>query len=263
MSAAVRPIHVPGAAARESLRQRAQAALDAWAREWVSADPGGAQPTMVLQVCPVHEGDRSRDHERYDALRTETGVIWFRCTHDDRFTFDTAVAGAGLMADGSHADEWIAGVTDDAWGARNHALCSALLGSPVRDERTIPPSAGLLALGSGAVELSCEALGLHALADSGVWRSVPPSERAAASPLPKLTPLDRAVQRTKVALDIMLGSVEVELPKLLDLRCGDVLLLPQRLDERIGVLFVGRPLARAVLGETQGRKCVQLLADDQ
>lgn len=89
------------------------------------------------------------------------------------------------------------------------------------------------------------------------------SRSAAASSLVTLTPLDRAVQRTRVALDIMLGSVEVELPKLLDLRCGDVLRLPQRLDQRIAVLCAGRPLARAVLGETQGRKCVQLLADDQ
>lgn len=263
MSAAVRPIHVPGATARESLRQRAQAALDAWARDWVSGHASGAQATPALHVCPVHEGDRSRDRERYDALCTQTGVIWFRCTHDDRFSFDTAVAGAGLLADCSYADEWIAGVTDDAWDARNHALCSALLGSPIRDAVTTPPSAGLLAFGSGAVELSCAALGLHAIADSAVWRSVPPSERAAASSLVTLTPLDRAVQRARVALDIMLGSVEVELPKLLDLRCGDVLRLPQRLDQRIAVLCAGKPLARAVLGETQGRKCVQLLADDQ
>jgi flagellar motor switch protein FliM len=47
----------------------------------------------------------------------------------------------------------------------------------------------------------------------------------------------------------------------MDLRCGDVLRLPQRLDQGIAVLCEGKMLAHALLGETQGRKSVQLFAD--
>jgi flagellar motor switch protein FliM len=78
--------------------------------------------------------------------------------------------------------------------------------------------------------------------------------------LPKQTALDQAAARARMRLDAMLGSVEVELPKLLDLRCGDVLRLPLRLDQRICVLCEGIPLAHAALGETQGRKGMQVIA---
>jgi hypothetical protein len=113
--------------------------------------------------------------------------------------------------------------------------------------------------GSGAVQLSCEALGLFAIADRAVWRSVPPSERAAVA-RPALTPVDRAASRAAVRLDVMLGSVEVELPKVLDLREGDILRLPQRLDQPLAVVCAGKPLAHAVLGEVHGRRGAQLVA---
>lgn len=263
MNAAARPIYVPGAAAFDSLQQRAQAALDAWSREWVSGCASGAQPVATLQVCAASDRARPQPHEYYDAVRTETGCMWFRCSAADRLSFAGAVVGAELMRGSAYADDWIAAVADGAWDTRNRALCSALLGAPVSDALTASVSASLFAFGSGAVRLSCDMLGLHAIADSVIWRSVPPTKRAVAHRLPKLTPLDRAAQRAMAPLDIMLGSVEVELPKLLDLRCGDVLRLPQRLDQGIAVLCDSKPLARAVLGETQGRKCVQVFSNDQ
>jgi len=90
---------------------------------------------------------------------------------------------------------------------------------------------------------------------------LPPTERGTVQRRPALIPLDRALRRGNAQLAVMLGSVEVELPKLMDLRCGDVLRLPQRLDREITVLCGGKVLARAALGERQGRKCVQLASN--
>jgi flagellar motor switch/type III secretory pathway protein FliN len=263
MSAAVRPIHVPGAAALESLRQRAQAALDAWARDWVSECASGAQPTVALQVCSESDEARAQAHERYDALQGETGCIWFRCSPADRLGFGSAVVGTALMSGAAYVDDWIGAVAEKAWDERNRALCAALLNTPTSSALPASMSASLFAFGSGAVELSCDELGLHAIADRGVWRSVAPLERGAVNPLPGLTPLAQAVHRSRVRLEVVLGSVEVELSKLLDLQCGDVLRLPRQLDRGVSLRCERKPFANAVLGAAQGRKCVQVFAGDE
>lgn len=257
MSAAARPIYVPGVAAFHSLQQRAQAALDGWAREWMTGWTEKNQ-RMALQIGAASDGTPAQAREPYDALCTDTGCMWLRCSDSDRTNFACAVVGSELMPRSTYADDWIGAVADRAWEARNRALCSALLGVPVSGVSAGSMSAGLFAFGSGAVRLSCDVLGLHVIVDCAIWRSVPPTERAVSRRLPALTPLDCAAHRATARLDIVLGSVEVDLPKLLDLHCGDVLRLPHRLDQGISMLCEGRPLARAVLGEAQGCKCVQV-----
>jgi hypothetical protein len=258
MSAPVRPIYVPGEAARESVRQRAQAALDAWLREWVSGHYDGPHPRLTLQACS--RGEREHAYEYSDVLRTKAGCIWFRRNTADRLNFGGAVVGATLMSGAAFVDDWMRAIADQGWDERNRMLCAALLGVPETDSAAIPLPTELLAFGSGAVQVSCDAVGLHAIADRGVWRSVPPSERMPSRPRAALTPLERAAQRSRLRVDAMLGSVEVDLPKLLDLQCGDVLRLPQRLDRGITLQCADAPFARAVLGEQQQRKCVQLTA---
>jgi len=263
MIAAVRPIHVPGASALESLRQRAVQSLEAWARDWVSGWANDAQRLAALHVRSEVEPTRT---QHYSAVRTEAGCAWFRDGPADRLSFGRAIAGAELMSGSIGADDWITSIVDRAWEERNRTLCSALLGTSVltlsaASQDALPHT--LFALGSGAVQVSCEWLGLHAIFDSGVWHSVPPVERAATNRLAKAIPLDRALQRATTHLDVMLGSVEIELPKLLDLREGDVLRLPQRLDEGIAVLCEGKLLVRAALGELRGHKSVRISADPQ
>lgn len=261
MNTAVRPIHISSDAAVDVLRQRGQAALDGWAREWVSGWTSDGQRASKVQVRAVTDGAGVQSYE-FEALRTEAGCIWFSCSPVDRLSFGRAVVGAELMRGSRCADDWIAGLIDCARDARNRALCSGLLG--MRPIEALPAGAcvvppELFVFGSGAIQLSCDALGLYAIADSAVWRSVPPV-RTRSQPLPKLAPLDQAASRARMRLDVMLGSVEVELPKLLDLRCGDVLRLPQRLDQEVAVLCEGKPLAHAALGETQGCKAIQVIA---
>jgi hypothetical protein len=254
-----RPIHLPGEAALDSLRQRAQGALDFWAREWMSRR-ADQQQSAVAQVAAFDSAcDSTRE---YEAMRSKTGCMWFRRSSDDRVNFAREVFGPELLPKGVATDDWLSEIMDRAWHARNRALCTALLGTPTVETeatRLDEPPRDMFAFGSGAVRLSCDTLGLYAIADQSVWRSVPPTQRARR--LPKVTPLDRASLQATVKLEAMLGSVAVDLPKILDLRCGDVLRLPERVDQGIAVLCDGKPFARAALGESRGNKCAQLMAD--
>lgn len=259
MNAAVRPIHIPGAAALDALRERVQAALDTWAREWAIGCADSAQMLPALRVSAVLDDIRPHAREGWDAVRSEAGCMWFRNGVGDRLRFGEAVVGSALLSSSGYVDEWIGGIAERAWQARNRSLSAALLGGQVADEPNAALSSALFAFGSGAVLLSCEELGLHAIADSAVWRAIGSAAEKPAQESPAVTPLERAMRRATARVDVMLGSVEVDLPKLLDLRRGDVLRLPQRLDEGIQVLCEGQPLAHALLGEAQGRKCIQLL----
>jgi hypothetical protein len=258
---AVRPIHLAGATALESLRERAVAALDAWAREWLTGL--GPEGLSGLTDLVVATDARPLQAIGYEVLRVGSGAMWFRRSRSDHKQLGCAVVGFDAMTDIPNPDSWIEAVIDQACDDRDRRLCSALMGAPVAGAvlsmGALPDE--LFAFGSGAVYLSCELLGLHAIADGTVWRGTPPVERSRQNRRPKVTPLDTAVRSATARVEVVLGSVEVELPKVLDLRCGDVLRLPQRLERAITVLCEGRPLARAALGEHQGRKSVQLLSD--
>lgn len=263
MSVSIRPVHVPSAKACDFLQQRAQTALDEWAREWVSGWASIERQRATLQMCLASEAAGPRNGE-YQEWRADAGRLWFRRDVADRSGFGCAVVGAALMPRSTAADDWIAGVIEHAWDALAHTLYAVLFGA--RAEVTSPGSttglpADLFACGSGAVQLSCDSIGLHAIADDAVWRSVPPIERAA-QPMTKLTPLEGATQRARVRLEVTLGSVGVLLPDFLGLQRGDVLRLPQRLDQPLTVLCAGKPLGRAALGETQGRKSVQIVSNE-
>ncbi len=245
-----------------ALRDCVQAALDAWAHEWVSAPWRDAPEATKVQARAACEGQQPLRHE-FDAVCTEAGCLWVRCSTEDRLHFGQAVMGAGLMPGGSFADDWVAGAVDRAWEARDRALCAALFGTTGSSDAPLmaqTPPAELFAFGSGAVEFSCWGTGLQVIAESAVWRTVPPIAQRAAPPLPEITPLTRAMHQATTRLEVMLGSVELDLPRLMDLRCGDVLRLPQRLYQPVTLLCEGQALAHALLGELHGRKAVQTVA---
>jgi hypothetical protein len=256
----VRPIHLPGAAVTEQLRRRAQGAVDAWARDWIGGPAersSGSEPVRLSPLARTHDA-RSYEHE---LMLAEQGSIWFRTDEDHLARFARAVVGAELMAGTECIDAWTTAVVERARQARDYALCAALLGAPQpraggATTRSLPAS--LFAFGSGAIELVCEPLGLHAIADAGVWNSVPPSARAHPSTRLALVPLDSAARRAQVHVELRLGEVELELPMVLDLRRGDVLRLPQRLSDPLTVLCEGEPLAVASIAALEGRKCAQV-----
>jgi flagellar motor switch/type III secretory pathway protein FliN len=199
-------------------------------------------------------------------LRSEMGCMWVRCSATDLSTVSTAVVGTELMRHSKGADHWIAEVVDCARQTRNRVLCSALLGAPLPN--TYPPSMTelpqhLFEVGSGAVNISCDELGLYAMFDAEVWRGAPQFHRESRQSLPHLVPIERAIHQAVAHLEVVLGDAEVELPKLMDLRCGDVLRLSQRLDRSIAVLCEGQLLAHAALGQAEGRVSVQIMTSQQ
>ena len=254
----VRPIHLPGSSAMATVLQRTRVALATWAREWVTGWTDDGEYLVTLNIESAREED-FRSAQEFEGIRGANGCVWFRRAARDRLNSGRAVVGAGLMPHSASADDWIAGIAEQAWTARNHTVCEMLQGAarpgPAAHGAQWPAS--LSGMGSGAVKISCESLGLRAIADAGVWSLVPPAERKS-SRLPALVRLDRAAQRARLHIEVMLGSVELELPKLMDLCSGDVLRLPTRLDQPLMVSCEGTPFARAVLGDAAGRKSVQI-----
>jgi flagellar motor switch protein FliM/N len=259
MSTAARPIYFPSSAALHWVQQRALGALQAWAAEWLLVGAGHPSQMHGLKILTVTEPIQRR-RGGYLQLRGEAGCMWVRCVEADRRHLGKAVVGAELMPQSGDADEWIAQAIACAWEARNHALCTALLGAVVCEDLLsdeLPED--LLDVGSGALQLSCAFIGLHAIVDGGVWSAVPAPIRAGAQAPNRLAPLEQAVRSARVSMEALLGSVEIELAQLLDLACGDVVRLPLRLGETVEVRCEGMHLARAALGEMHGYRSVRLI----
>ena len=257
MSAAARTIHLPSATALATVAQRLRAALAPWSAEWTIG--GGSESSAPALEARALEHDSALDTPEFESVQTKAGMLWFRRNAADLTNLGRAVVGTALMPKGTWADESVADVVEHAWAARNRAIVSALLGAPPESSSSrgaLPAS--VFEFGAGSVYFSCELLGLHVVADHSIWRSVPPSERARTART-KLTALDEAVRSPTARIDVVLGAVELDLSNVLDLRCGDVLRLPQRLDEGLSVLCEGQPLARGSLGERDGRVSVQLM----
>ncbi len=252
----VRPFHLPGAGALAQVRQRVHAALRSWAREWL-ADDDRLAATTVESATREHV----RGAEDFEGLVGAKGRVWFRQGASERASFGRAVLGDALMPRSLPADDWVADVAGEAWTLRNRALCESLVGAalaaPPADDSS--GSMHVMRAGSGAITIRCEPLGLFAIADAGVWSLTPPTERPAGR-APALVPLERAARQSSLRIEVLLGSAELPLPTIMDLRRGDVLRLSSRLDQPLAVCCEGRPFARALLGDLDGRRSI-LISD--
>jgi hypothetical protein len=263
MSDAVRTIQLPSATALSTIVQRLRAALASWVCEWTLGGFADAFAGAAVNVRSVEAKHAPRTAD-FATVQTSAGSLWVRSSPADFARLGRCVVGDALMPLGSWADDWVADLVTRAWDARNCAIAAALLdAAPAADtSQVVPESVGavpanLFAFGAGSVHLSCELLGLNAVADRSIWRSTPPQDRVRRAH-GQLTPLEAAAQNATVRIDVVLGAVELDVLQLLDLRCGDVLRLPQSLDEGLGVHCEGHLLARGTPGERRGRKCVQL-----
>ena len=254
----VRPIYVPGATALESLRERAWTALQSWGRDWIAswlADP--ARHGNLRVTAPVRK-EAGKSWEQF-------GSMWFQCGLAETEQLVNAITGE-LTTGSGIGDDWMRDLVDRAWRSRNEALSAALVshavaGAELQVTSELPSS--LFEVGSGAVEIACRPLGLHAIADSAVWRTIAPPALAHRRSRARLVPLEAALGGgARTRLEVMLGAVEIELASLSDLRRGDVLNLQSRLDAGIDVLCQGQPMTQALLGAVHGRKCVRLLGHE-
>ena len=91
---------------------------------------------------------------------------------------------------------------------------------------------------------------------------MPPRPAAAGGPVPPCVPLDRAAARSGLRLDVSIGRLEVPLQTLLELRPGDVLRLPTRLDDTLPLGPPAAPPLRCALGESAGRAAIRICLAD-
>jgi len=252
VSAQIRALPLAGAAARRALGRRADAALAAWAADWL----GDARPCVRVDAAAAPAAGAS--FERRTGAR---GELWFACDAPNDARLRRALLGA--PEEEAAGDDWIDELVASARAACRRALCTAVLGPPV--EPAAAPSAPpphLFAPFGGALRLVCEELGLLAIVGNAAWSAAPDAGRDVPAPaLPALAPLEHALGGAVLRLDVPLGGVELELGQLVALRRGDVLRLPRRLDEPFTVLCEGHPFGQAVLGEARGRRAMQFTGD--
>jgi hypothetical protein len=287
VSADLRPIRLLGHHALAALEARVQAALEGEVAAWLQPH---VRPVALQLRAPQRDdaGSRGARDERdghaggdtpgdpvagdgssaasspaFERFEGAHGTLWIRRRPVDRWAWLRASLGeAFCTGDDAPADAWAAAVAEQGWGARNDALCEALTG-PASSKPADGPDEALYALGSGAVQIEAAALGLFALADAGVLRHVPPRAVAALGSDPPRVPLDRAAARAGVGLDVSVGRVEIGLRTLLELRPGDVLRLPTRLDDTLPLGPPAAPPLRCALGESAGRAAVRICPTDR
>jgi flagellar motor switch/type III secretory pathway protein FliN len=172
-----------------------------------------------------------------------------------------AVLGAFAQAEVHAADledPWLRDLFDQARMQLDLCLAHALIGEIQSSLPRHPPDE-MLAFGAGTLWLRCPRLGIELLADAGVLRHVPPRPSdAAPSPRSGLQSLQVAARDATLPLSVGLGSVELDLVRLLGLQPGDVLRLQTRLDDRLPVTLGGQALAQCFLGHLGRHKAVQL-----
>ena len=153
-----RPLQLPSAAALERLGQRAQAAVDTWAQEWRI----GRQSPAVLTISTSIDREEWQSRS-YQQLRDASGGLWIRADVPDRARLRQTIIGPDLA---SAPGELIEEIVDLSAAARAEELRAALFGEAAMlpDARIVDElPAELFAFGSGAVQLACSTLGLHAI----------------------------------------------------------------------------------------------------
>jgi Type III flagellar switch regulator (C-ring) FliN C-term len=253
MSLSARPFLLVGESALHVPQQRVQAALDAWLELWSRTGEPLCMSVHALGEC-AKCGLAEAHYQEIAGVRAR---VWVRREQGLSSGLGRVALGQALLDELGNSGTWAGDVGEAAREACQRMLCEALTGAPCAQEFTWrdSPAASLFAPGSGAVHIHCDALGLHLLADAGVWRdTVPPRARQPRA----LVGLKHAVRDSTARLEARLGEVDMELSKITDLRRGDVLRLPQPLDRGIRVLCEEELLASGALGEMLGQKCVQL-----
>ena len=251
MSAAVRALQLPGRHALDSLAQRLSQALQPWCARW-------CVPLAGASAVQAEAAERLPGDEPFVELLGAGGRVWLRRSDADLQALARVVFGEAVQAQDHVDDAWAQDLLAQAGTQLGEHIAQTLVGELQATQLRHPP-AELFALGAGTTRLACPALGIVLLADAGALLHVPPRPRdAAARRARPLVPLLDAARQAALPLAVELGSVELDLARLLELQPGDVLCLPTRLGDPLPVTLAGLPLARASLGQLGRHKAVQL-----
>jgi flagellar motor switch/type III secretory pathway protein FliN len=254
---AVRPILLVSAHAEHAIELRVLSALLPWAQDWL---PGDAEDLKLDVSGTVRPSDLEG---RFEAQMTAAGRLWIRTDVPDRRALLAALVGADgtSLTQDTSADALSQALIGAALQARNESLGNVLLGTADGSAPWVDhaPVAALTQFGSGAVCISCEAIGLKAIADGSVLRHVPPMERPAQAAAAGPKPVEQTLHARRVEVHAVLGHTELNLDDFLGLDAGDVLRLPTRLEDALELRSHCHLLARAHLGTQAGHRAVQLI----
>lgn len=131
----------------------------------------------------------------------------------------------------------------------------------------VVPLADALHPALGGVLASVPALGIHWLLSPALYRAWLPAGDAKAQPLPApiAGKLAEVLKPGALSLELGIGHVDIAVTDLLELRVGDVVRFPTRLDEPLPLVAPKADgqrdeLMRARLGHREGRLAVQVVS---
>lgn len=252
MSAATRPLVLPGQHALDSLAERLSHALGTWIERWSS------EATAALAVAAT-AAEKLPSGAMLEIIGN-SGRLWRSNTADDQLAFQRAVFGDQVQAADVASDPWALSLLEEATVELDRCLAECLVGGAVSTVARNPPT-DLFAFGAGTIRFTCPHLGLELLADSNALQHVPPRPRAKNEPRPaSLSPLLSCARQAtaSVTVTVEIGRIELDLSRLLDLQPGDVLRLPTRLTDALTVSIDGHEIAKAALGHLGNHRAVQL-----
>lgn len=246
-----RPFIVLGSHALQTVADRLQDALQEWSEQWcgdaqefgVSAKPASPPfETVPLQ----HYFDGNAD-------------LWITVSDERAQASARCVLGESWTTSYSAQADWSRDVVARALESQSQAIAASLLLGEVQSDAA-PSSlpASLFAMGSGAMLLECENLGLRIWACRQVLRHVPPKT----TPQPKsaLQPLSACLGDRKVQVTALAGTVTLSAEQLLDLAPGDVLRIGTLADAKAQLrLSTGLRLAEGTLGQQSGRRALRVV----
>jgi hypothetical protein len=246
-----RPLVAWRTAQRAEVARALEQGLRAWSQAWGLSEPPG------VTCSPVTPQDLGRSWEPLGTARS--GAAWLSLP-------PSLDAGLANLLWGCDTSAPIARRVTAACRADLPAqLCAALHLEASAGAAPEPSPRGCAWSGQLAAALG---MGVFVLLDAGaiedVLRSLAPGLRGRTAPAggaAALTPLTRALAGRRLALTVRLSDCELELASLQDLRIGDIVPLPHRLD---AALQVCDPQGHAVLAgylARQGRrKALELTA---
>lgn len=259
---------------REQLRGMAAAAFAGWREAWVGTASAGSP-----------EATRCRNPQEVGGALTEAawrpwgemGWAWWAVAGRGQGS-DRAVPGLdelfrALVGEASAAPlagrgEAQASVAEDlvraAWRDLERRLGGLVPPRPPTADPARPPA---FSPWSGALLLTFpwwDAELWLLLDGAAVEHRLAPTRRAPA-PAGGLVPVWRALSRRPASIQVLAGSFELDLGTLASLRPGDVIRIPQALDQPLDVLAVGAPdqpptpIGAAFLGRVGDRRAVELV----
>lgn len=246
-----RPFLLLGSHALQTLSERLQDALQAWAPQWC---PGGHDYTV--SATPAHPPLEVPTLQHFS---DGTADLWISTSDARTQATARCVLGESWVASHGVPADWSRDIVLRALESQSQAVAGSLLLGPVQSvtaASSLPTD--LFAPGSGAVSLDCRTLGLRLWASRHVLRHVPP--RASAHPKSALQPLSACLEGRTVPVTAVAGTVKLAVEQLLSLAPGDVLRLSSLAHAKARIrLSNGLPLAEGSLGQQAGNRALRLV----